>query len=60
MNIVAISRADAPLIATEEQLVAALQAVEGLELESGLLMEVPASRGLLGLYCRGFVGARWC
>ncbi|WP_237185650.1 phosphoserine phosphatase SerB [Rothia nasimurium] len=44
VNIVAISRADAPLIATEEQLVAALQTVEGLELESGLLMEVPASR----------------
>lgn len=44
MNIVAISRDDAPELASEEQLVAALQAVEGLVLESGLLMEVPASR----------------
>lgn len=44
MNIVAISRDDAPALASEEQLVAALQAVEGLVLESGLLMEVPASR----------------
>ncbi|WP_237200855.1 phosphoserine phosphatase SerB [Rothia nasimurium] len=43
VNIVAISRDDAPELASEEQLVAALQAVEGLVLESGLLMEVPAS-----------------
>ncbi|WP_421084066.1 phosphoserine phosphatase SerB [Rothia nasimurium] len=44
VNIVAISRADAPVLASEEQIFAALSAVEGLEVEAGLFMEVPASQ----------------
>lgn len=42
VNIVALSRSDAPLLAREEQIVAALETVEGLTLEAGMLMEVPA------------------
>lgn len=42
-NIVAISRADAPVLASEEQIFETLSAVPGLEISAGLLMEVPES-----------------
>lgn len=43
VNIVAVSRADAPVLATEEQIFELLSSVPGLEISAGLLMEVPES-----------------